>query len=111
MPKPRSVKLRPLRTVRPMPSSLRHLDEVGGDAALHDEVLDQVADLVVHERGADGGPEPKHFRRPREVLYSPPPSQAVNERAVRIRPSPGSRRSMTSPRETCSKAHRPSRRI
>ena len=25
MPKPRSVKLRPLRTVRPMPSSSRHL--------------------------------------------------------------------------------------
>jgi hypothetical protein len=34
---------------------LAPLDEVGGDAALHDEVLDEVADLVVDEGGADGG--------------------------------------------------------
>src|ERR1019366_7677992 len=39
-----------------------------------------------------------------DVLYSPPPSQALKARAVRIRPSPGSRRSMTSPSETWSKA-------
>ena len=31
------------------------LDEVGGHAALHDEILDQMADLVVHERGDHGG--------------------------------------------------------
>ena len=45
---------------------------------------------------------PNARRRPRDTLYSPPPSHARNERAVRIRPSPGSRRSMTSPRETAS---------
>src|SRR5690606_34356881 len=38
--------------------------------------------------------------RPRETLYSPPPSQTRNWRAVRTRPSPGSSRSITSPRET-----------
>jgi hypothetical protein len=31
------------------------LDEVGRDAALHDKVLDEVTDLVVHEGGDDGG--------------------------------------------------------
>ena len=34
---------------------LAPLDEVGGDAALHDEILDEMADLVVHEGGDDGG--------------------------------------------------------
>jgi hypothetical protein len=33
---------------------LAPLDEVGRDAALHDEVLDEVPDLVVDEGGADG---------------------------------------------------------
>src|SRR5271163_3709906 len=46
---------------------------------------------------------PKHFRRPLDVLYSPPPSQALNSLAVRMRVSPGSRRSMTSPSEIWSK--------
>src|SRR5688500_17741898 len=45
---------------------------------------------------------PKHLRRPRATLYSPPPSQALKLRAVRMRMSPGSRRSITSPRETWS---------
>ena len=31
------------------------LDEVGGDAALHDKIFDEVADLVVDEGGDDGG--------------------------------------------------------
>lgn len=55
MPNPRSVKLRPLRTVRADAVVLAPLDEVGGDAALHDEVLDEVSDFVVDERGDDGG--------------------------------------------------------
>ena len=33
------------------------LDELGGDTALEDEVLEQPADVVVRERGADGGPQ------------------------------------------------------
>src|SRR5690606_26584349 len=34
---------------------LAPLDEVGCDAALHDEVLDEVSDFVVDKGGADGG--------------------------------------------------------
>jgi len=41
---------------------------------------------------------PKQRRSPRATLYSPPPSQTWNCRAVRILPSPGSSRSMISPR-------------
>ena len=48
---------------------------------------------------------PKHFRRPRITLYSPPPSHTWKFLAVRILPSPGSRRSMTSPNETASYLH------
>ena len=40
---------------------------------------------------------PKQRRRPRATLYSPPPSHTWNVRVVRIRPSPGSSRSITSP--------------
>ena len=43
---------------------------------------------------------PKHRRKPRATLYSPPPSHTLNRRVVRIRPSPGSSRSMTSPRDS-----------
>src|SRR5262245_47428650 len=46
---------------------------------------------------------PKQRLRPRATLYSPPPSQTWKLRAVWIRPSPGSRRSITSPRLTRSK--------
>ena len=38
---------------------LAPLDEIGGDPALHDEVLDQMADLIVDQRGADGGALPQ----------------------------------------------------
>jgi hypothetical protein len=37
------------------------LDELRVDAALHDEVLDEVADLVVNERGDDGGFQAEAF--------------------------------------------------
>src|SRR5262245_12256757 len=46
---------------------------------------------------------PKQRFRPRATLYSPPPSQTSKRRVVWIRPSPGSRRSMTSPSATRSK--------
>src|SRR5260370_798885 len=48
---------------------------------------------------------PKHRRNPRATLYSPPPSHTLNCRAVATRTSPGSRRSMTSPRLTRSHLH------
>src|ERR1700722_18124904 len=43
---------------------------------------------------------PKQRRSSRATLYSPPPSQAWNCLAVWILPSPGSRRSITSPKLT-----------
>ena len=43
---------------------------------------------------------PKQRRRARATLYSPPPSHTSNDRAVRMRPLPGSRRSITSPTAT-----------
>src|SRR3989441_3135862 len=43
---------------------------------------------------------PKHRRRPRATLYSPPPSQTRNVRVVAMRLSPGSSRNITSPRLT-----------
>src|SRR6267142_858020 len=48
---------------------------------------------------------PKHRRIPRATLYSPPPSQTLNSRAVLTRPSPGSKRSMISPNATRSNLH------
>src|SRR5436190_20282014 len=51
--------------------------------------------------------KPKQRRSPRATLYSPPPSQTLNSRAVRIRLSPGSRRSMISPRAIMSHRHEP----
>src|SRR5688572_8193195 len=34
---------------------LAPLDELSRDAALHDEILDEMADLIIYERGADSG--------------------------------------------------------
>src|SRR5580692_7112951 len=48
---------------------------------------------------------PKARLRPRATLYSPPPSETRKSRVVVIRPSPGSNRSMISPRATRSKRH------
>src|SRR5690349_7457033 len=50
---------------------------------------------------------PKQRFKPRATLYSPPPSHTRNCRAVWMRPSPGSSRSMTSPSATRSQ-RRPS---
>src|SRR6266850_1273857 len=50
---------------------------------------------------------PKHRRNPRATLYSPPPSHTLNSRAVLTRPSPGSNRSMISPRAIRSYLHEP----
>src|SRR3569833_178818 len=42
---------------------------------------------------------PQHLRMARATLYSPPPSHTWNWRAVRTRPKPGSKRSITSPKD------------
>src|SRR5690348_7513849 len=49
---------------------------------------------------------PKQRLSPRATLYSPPPSQTWKLRVVATRPSPGSSRSITSPRATRSKRQR-----
>src|SRR6266567_8580070 len=48
---------------------------------------------------------PKQRFNPRATLYSPPPSQTWKLRVVAMRPSPGSSRSITSPRLTRSQRH------
>src|SRR4051812_49270772 len=48
---------------------------------------------------------PKQRFSPRATLYSPPPSYTSNRRGVAMRPSAGSKRSITSPRLTRSQRH------
>src|SRR5258708_30922237 len=48
---------------------------------------------------------PKQRLSPRATLYSPPPSHTLNSRACAILVSPGSSRSITSPRATRSQRH------
>lgn len=98
-PNPRSVKFRPLRTVLPIPS-YRPADERCVDSSLQHQVLDQLADWIPGQRFNDGG---AHAKAPsesaRNVIFCAP-SQARKFRAVWMRSSPGSSRSMTSPRLT-----------
>src|SRR3990170_2662277 len=106
MPKPRSVKLTPLRARRPTPSSATHLrwDESTPPCSTRSStkrptgLSTRAVTTVVRI--------PKQRRRPRATLYSPPPSHARKLRAVCMRPSPGSRLSITSPRLT--RSHRQS---
>src|SRR4029077_11846183 len=49
--------------------------------------------------------KPKQRFSPRATLYSPPPSHTSKERAVAMRRSPGSNRSMISPKLTMSQRH------
>src|SRR5437016_7348032 len=48
---------------------------------------------------------PKQRFSPRATLYSPPPSHTAKDRAVAMRRSPGSSRTMTSPKLTRSQWH------
>ena len=58
-PKPRSVKLSPLRTSRPAPSPATQRDPARVDASGEHQTLDQVAHLVVDQGGDDRRPEPE----------------------------------------------------
>ena len=105
MPKPRSVKLMPFRQVRPMPSVFIHLIRevstppciIKSSISIPTSLSAKAVMTAVFKR--------KHLRSPRITLYSPPPSQARKLLAVRILPSPGSKRSITSPRDTASYLH------
>ena len=104
-PKPRSVKLSPLRTARPTPSYGTQRDVAQVDAALQHEVLDQAADGVVGERGHDRRAQAEAAPQAAgDVVLAaalPGPERAGGA----MRPSPGSRRSMTSPSATRSQRH------
>ena len=101
-PNPRSVKLRPLRTFLPAPSALTHLTKsVLTPPCIMKSSIRYPTSFFAREL-ARAARSPKHFLRPRATLYSPPPSHARKLRAVRMRSSPGSRRNMTSPRDTMS---------
>ena len=104
-PKPRSVKFSPLRAVRPVPSwpTQRRSDvstppwRMKSSTSRPTSLSTSAVTTAVRR--------PKQRRSPRATLYSPPPSQTWNERAFRIRPSPGSNRSITSPSATRSNRH------
>jgi hypothetical protein len=102
---PRSVKLRPLRTVRPTPSSFAQPEVRLVHAALVDEVLHQAAHRVVDQR--------RHHRRLQaeaaleaagDVVFAAAFPHLERARGVDAA-SPGSRRSITSPRLTWSQRH------
>ena len=91
--------------VRPTPSYLAHMHVRLVDAALVHQVFDQAADGVVGERGDDGGLEAEAAAQAAGDVVLAAAFPDVELRAVATRTSPGSRRSMTSPRETRSHLH------
>ena len=105
MPNPLSVKLIPFLQMRPIPSVSIHLIrdvstppwQIKSSISMPTSLLANAVITPVFIL--------KHFLSPRTTLYSPPPSHARKALAVRILPSPGSRRSITSPRETASYLH------
>ena len=105
MPNPRSVKLIPFRQVRPIPSVFIHLiREVSTPPCIIKSSISIPTSLSA-KAVMTAVFNLKHLRSPRITLYSPPPSHARKLLAVRILPSPGSKRSITSPRDTASYLH------
>src|SRR5882757_6346946 len=104
-PNPRSVKFKPLRVVRPTPSYFAHDTcdwstppwSIRSSSSRPTGLSASAVTMAVFN--------PKHRRNPRATLYSPPPSHTLNWRAVATRTSPGSSRSITSPRLTSSHLH------
>src|ERR1700733_1399699 len=104
-PNPRSVKFNPLRVVRPTPSYFVQTTcdwstppcSIRSSSSRPTGLSARAVTTAVFN--------PKHRRNPRATLYSPPPSHTLNWRAVATRTSPGSSRSITSPRLTRSHLH------
>src|SRR5215469_10041854 len=104
-PNPRSVKFSPLRVVRPTPSYFRQIKcdwstppcSIKSSTSRPTGLSASAVTIAVFN--------PKQRRRPRATLYSPPPSHTENCRVVATRTSPGSSRSITSPRLTRSHLH------
>ena len=99
-PKPFSVKLRPTRVLRPIPSNSRQMMCEVSTPPWHDEVFDQPAEIVVRQRGDDASSACPSICawRARHCIRRRLPTPGT-ERALRTRPKPGSKRSITSPNE------------
>src|SRR4051794_35453351 len=99
MPKPFSVKLRPTRVLRPRPSNSRQMIfDTSTPPCIIRSSTSQPRSLTGRAVMAVAR-FPQHLRMARATLYSPPPSHTVKLRALRTRPKPGSKRSITSPNE------------
>ena len=105
IPKPLSVKFRPLRQVLPIPSVSIHLIREGSTPPCRIKSSISIPTSLSANAVITAVFRPKQRRRPRTTLYSPPPSHARKLLAVRILPSPGSSLSITSPRDTASNVH------
>ena len=105
IPKPLSVKFRPLRQVLPIPSVSIHLISEVSTPPCRIKSSISIPTSLSANAVITAVLRPKQRRRPRTTLYSPPPSHARKLLAVRILPSPGSSLSITSPRDTASNVH------
>src|SRR4029077_2409229 len=104
-PKPRSVKLRPLRAARPTPSCSTQRIRDGSTPLWYTRSCSRRPTGSSANAVTTAVSKPKQRLSPRATLYSPPPSQTSNERVVAMRFSPGSKRTMISPRLTRSQRH------
>ena len=108
IPNPRSVKLRPLRTVRPTPSKATHLSsEVSTPPCRMQSSTSRPTGLSANAV-AIAVRSPKHRRRPARHVVLAAALPDLKCRVVCVRPSPGSRRSITSPKLRQSQRRAPS---
>jgi hypothetical protein len=104
MPKPRSVKFKPLRTARPTPSNCFQRTYFWLTPPCNIKSSSRRPTALSASAVTIAVSIPKHLLKPRATLYSPPPSHARKCRVVAMRSSPGSSRNITSPRLTRSQA-------
>jgi hypothetical protein len=94
---PRSVKLRPFRTERPIPSYFYPAHQPLIHAALVNQILYQPADRITGQSGNDAGLQPETANQSGRDIVFAAASQISKVRAVAPRRAPESRRNMTSP--------------
>ena len=99
MPKPFSVKLRPTRVLRPRPSKSRQITcDMSTPPCMMRSSTSQPRSFF-GSAVTTAARLPQHLRIARATLYSPPPSHTWKLRELRTRPKPGSKRSITSPKD------------
>src|SRR5207245_4943120 len=104
-PKPRSVKFRPLRATRPTPSCSTQRTSDWSTPPWYMRSCRRRPTGSSANAVTTAVSKPKQRFSPRATLYSPPPSHTSKDRAVAMRRSPGSNRTITSPRLTRSQRH------